>query len=196
MRIFVVGATGVIGARLVPLLVAAGHRVTGMTRSGDERERIEGAGADAVIADVFDADRLRDVVVAARPDVVVSILSDLPDDAGSAASFGDANARVRREGSRNVMDAAGAAHVRRIVAFSVAWPLAGDGGAAVLDMERSVLLAGGVVVRCGRLYGPGTWHVDEVPPPPRIHVDDAALRSVAALDAPPGVMTLIEDDVG
>jgi nucleoside-diphosphate-sugar epimerase len=191
MRIFVVGATGVIGGRLVPQLIGAGHRVTGMTRSAGKVEGIEAAGADAVVGDVFDVGRLRDVVVAAGPDVVLG-----PARRRRARSLVRRRERARpARGLAQRGEAAEAAGVRRIVGFSVAWPLEGDEGAAVTDMERSVLDVGGVVVRCGRLYGPGTWHGDELPAPPRIHVDDAAQRSVAALDAPPGVVTLIEDDV-
>jgi nucleoside-diphosphate-sugar epimerase len=193
VRVFVAGATGVIGVRLVPLLIAAGHHVVGLTRSPEKAASIEAGGARAIVGDIYDADRLRDAALTARPDALVSILSDLPDEASSAAAFGEANARIRREGTRNLLAAARAVRVPRVVAFSVTWPLQGDGGAAVLEMERSVLDAGGVIVRCGRLYGPGTWHTHELPPPPRVHVDDAARRSVAALDAPSGVMVLADD---
>jgi nucleoside-diphosphate-sugar epimerase len=184
MRVFVAGATGVIGVRLLPLLVETGHEVIGMTRIPAKARSIEEAGARAVVCDVYDAGRLRDAVAEARPDVLLNALSDLPDELGDAPDVTGANARMRREGSRLLLEAAKAAAVRRVVAFSVAWPLEGDGGLAVQEMESAVLDAHGVVVRCGRLYGPGTWYVDRRPDPPRIHVDDAARRSLAALDAP------------
>src|SRR4030095_13166234 len=103
-----------------------------------------------------------------------------------------ANARIRREGTRNVIAAARAAGAVRIYAESVAWPRGGAGGAAVEEHERSVLAAGGVVLRYGRLYGPGTYYEREAPPPPRIHVDEAARRTVAALETSSGVITIVE----
>jgi hypothetical protein len=106
--------------------------------------------------------------------------------------FRGANARIRREGTRNLLAAARAAGARRFLAQSVAWPLPGDAGAAVEEMERSVLEAGGVVIRYGQLYGPGTYY-EQAPPPPRVHVDEAARRTVEALAAPPGIVEIVED---
>ena len=71
MRIFLAGATGVIGSRLTPLLVAAGHAVTGTTRSAEKARSLAGSGVEAVVVDVFDGAKLREVVVRARPDVVI-----------------------------------------------------------------------------------------------------------------------------
>jgi hypothetical protein len=79
------------------------------------------------------------------------------------------------------------------VAQSVAWTLPGDGAAAVDDLERMVLDRQGVVVRYGQFYGPGTFHEGGPPPPPRIHVDEAARRTLPALEAPSGVLILVED---
>ena len=87
------------------------------------------------------------------------------------------------------MAAAGPA---RVLAQSIAWQLPGDGGAAVHEMEAMVLGAGGVVLRYGQFYGPGTYHQTEPPPPPRIHIDTAAQETVRALDAPPGVLDQVE----
>ncbi len=195
MRVFVAGATGVIGIRLVPLLAEAGNDVFGMTRNPANAPAIEAMGAKAVVCDAFDAAGVRDAVERARPEVLVNVLSDLPDELEEPAASTGANARIRREGSRILLDAAGASAVGRIVSYSVAWPLEGDEGRAVRDMERDVLDAGGVVVRCGRLYGPGTWYADVLPPPPRIHVDDAARRSLVALEAPSGTIELTDDGI-
>ena len=79
-----------------------------------------------------------------------------------------------------------------MLAQSVAWTLPGEGGAAVLDRERQVLAAGGVVLRYGQLYGPGTYHEQALPEPPRIHVDEAARRTVDSLAVPPGIVLLTE----
>jgi nucleoside-diphosphate-sugar epimerase len=191
-RIFLAGATGVLGVRLVPLLVAEGHAVAAMTRSPDKAPSLLAFGAVPVVCDVFDRRALEEAVVAFRPDVVIDELTDLPDDVSLVSKHADANARMRRVGSRNVLAAARAAHASRIFAQSVAWQLPGDGGVAVAEHERSVLAANGVVLRYGRLYGPGTYFEHETPSPPRIHVDEAARRTVAALDTRSGVVIIVE----
>src|SRR5262252_8157059 len=123
MRFFVAGASGVIGIRLVPLLVAAGHEVAGMTRSPEKAERLQALGAQPVVCDAYDADALREAVVAFAPDVVVNELTDLPD---VQAATNEANARMRREGAANLLAAAHAAGATRFVAQSVAWKPPGD----------------------------------------------------------------------
>jgi nucleoside-diphosphate-sugar epimerase len=189
MRVFVAGASGVIGVRLVPLLVAAGHSVAGMTRSPAKSRRLCDLGAEPVVCDAFDAAALQEVVVAFQPEVVVNELTDLPD---QPAATNEANARIRRQGTRNLLAAAKAAGASRFIAQSVAWQLPGDAGAAVSELERLVLAADGVVLRYGRLYGPGTYFEDEKPEPPRVHVDEAARRTVVALDAASGIVEVAD----
>lgn len=104
-----------------------------------------------------------------------------------------ANARMRRQGTRNLLAAAEAAGATRFIAQSVAWQIPGDGGAAVEEHERAVLDSSGVVIRYGQFYGPGTYFESELPPPPRVHVDDAARRTVPALEEPSGVLVVLED---
>lgn len=190
MRIFVAGASGVIGVRLVPLLVAAGHRVAGMTRSPGKLGRLRDLGAEPVVCNAFDAFALREVVVAFKPEAVVNELTDLPD---QPAAANEPNARMRREGTRNLLDAANAAGASRFVAQSIAWRLPGDAGAAVMELERLVLAADGVVLRYGRLYGPNTYYEDGKPPPPRVHVDDAARRTLPALEAASGIVEVTDE---
>lgn len=190
MRIFLAGATGVIGVRLVPLLAAAGHEVAGMTRSSANTDRLRGLGAEPVVCDVFDADQLTRAVRSFEPDVVLHQLTDLPDDPAEIPAYGPANSRIRREGTRNLLSAAGPA---RVVAQSVAWDLPGDGGEAVREHESAVLGSGGVVVRYGQFYGPGTYHPSSPPDGPRIHLDEAARRTVPLLTAPSGVVVLVEE---
>jgi nucleoside-diphosphate-sugar epimerase len=189
MRVFVAGASGVIGVRLVPLLVAAGHAVAGMTRSPGKVETLRDLGAEPVVCDAFAAGALRAVVVAFQPEAVVNELTDLPD---KPAAISEGNARMRREGTRNLLAAAKAAGASRFIAQSVAWQLSGDAGAAVSELERLVLAADGVVLRYGRLYGPGTYYQGEKPEPPRVHVDEAARRTVAALDASSGIVEVAD----
>lgn len=182
-----------IGARLLPLLLAAGHQVAAMTRSPQKANELRALGAEPVVCDVFDAPALEDAVVSFRPDAVLNELTDLPDDAALIGDFREATARIRREGTRNLLAAARAAGATQFLAQSVAWRLPGDAGDATEELERSVLEAGGVVLRYGRLYGPGTYYEDAPPQPPRIHVDEAAKRTMDALSAPSGVFVIVED---
>jgi len=192
MRIFIAGATGVIGIRLVPLLVADGHEVTGMTRSTQKAGALRELGARPAVCDVYDADDLRDAVVEAGADAIIHLLTDLPDDMDEIDRFAAANARIRREGTRNLLAAASAADASHFLAESLAAKLEGDAGAAVDELERSVLAAAGVVLRYGWLYGPGTYYEREPPDPPRIHIDEAARRTAAAMGEPSGVIHLVE----
>jgi nucleoside-diphosphate-sugar epimerase len=164
-----------------------------MTRLPQRADRLRALGAEPVVCDVFDAAALADAIVSFRPDALLHELTDVPDDAASIPEFGEANARIRREGTRNLLAAARAAGAGRFLAQSVAWRLLGDAGAAVEELERSVLDAGGVVLRCGQFYGPGTYYEQASPPPPRVHVDEAARRTVEALAAPSGVLAIVED---
>ena len=194
MRIFVAGASGVIGTRLVPLLVAEGHVVAGMTRSAGKAGLLAGLGAEPVVADVFDTEALTRAVVSFAPEVIFHQLTDLPDNAGEIAAYGDRNDRMRSEGTRNLLAVAAAAGAARVIAQSISWELPSPSRRAVTAAhERAVLAAGGVVIRYGQLYGPGTYYPSAPPDPPRIHVDDAAHQSLPALTAPAGV-TLVADD--
>lgn len=183
MRIFLAGASGVIGVRLVPLLLAAGHEVAGMTRS--QPELVASLGARPVVCDVYDLPSLRGAVAGFGPDLVLHQLTDLPDRSEELDASRAANARIRDEGTRNLLAAAAGV---RLVAQSIAFPPGAP------EHERLVLDADGVVLRYGRFYGPGTYHAeDALPPPPRVHVDGAARRTVEALDAPRGSVLEIAD---
>jgi nucleoside-diphosphate-sugar epimerase len=193
MRVFVAGATGVVGLPLVRFLVEAGHTVAGMTRSSSKTDLISDLGAQPVVCDVYDAQALSEAVVAFRPDAVIHELTDLPDDISQLRDASANNARIRREGTRNLLAAATNAGATRFIAQSVAWELPGEGGAAKQELETSVLGAGGVVVRYGMFYGPGTYHEHDRPDPPRVHVDEAARRTAALLAAPSGIVEVVED---
>jgi nucleoside-diphosphate-sugar epimerase len=193
-RIFLAGATGVIGIRLVPRLVAAGYEVAGMTRSPAKAGGLRDLGAEPVVCDVFDREALLRVVQDVRPEIVLDELTDLPDEESRIRELVGLNARIRREGTRNLLDAANAAGAERFLAQSVAWELPpGEGADAVHELERTVLEAGGVVLRYGQFYGPGTYYPEQLPPPPRIQIDDAAARTVEVLNAPSGVITIVDE---
>ena len=192
MRVFLAGASGVIGVRLIPLLVRDGHEVAGMTRSPGKAAVLRELGAEPVVCDVFDAGALAQAVTAFGPELVMHQLTDLPDQAERIPEFAAGNNRIRTEGTRNLLAAAAQAGATRFLAQSIAWtPPAG--GEAVAEHERLVLAAGGVVIRYGVFYGPGTYSgADRVPPPPRIQVDEAARRTVALLTAPSGVVVVTD----
>src|ERR1700730_18477510 len=118
MRILLAGATGVIGRPLLTLLMRAGHDVTGTTRSAARAGLIADAGASPVVVDVFDADALRAAGRAAKPEFVIHQLTALPDEAdpGKIAASLAANARIRVEGTPNLIAAAIAAGGRPLVA--------------------------------------------------------------------------------
>jgi nucleoside-diphosphate-sugar epimerase len=194
VRIFVAGATGVIGVRLVPLLVAGGHTVAGMTRSPQQAGLLRELGAEPVACDVFDLAALTQALAGFGPDVVFHQLTDLPDDAADLVRFGGRNDRIRSEGTHNLLTAAAAAQAERVIAQSISWELPGEDRRAVTAAhERAVLRAGGVVIRYGQLYGPGTFYPADPPQPPRVHVDDAARMTLPALGVPAGV-TVVADD--
>jgi nucleoside-diphosphate-sugar epimerase len=182
VRVFLAGASGVIGIRLIPLLTQAGHVVAGMTRTPGKAGEIAGLGAEPVVCDVFDLRALGQAVTAFSPDVVLHQLTDLPDDIGQLAAYGGRNARIRAEGTRNLVAAAADAGAR-VIAQSISWELPNEAGRAVTAAhERMVLAAGGVVIRYGQFYGPGTYYPGEPPAPPRVHVDSAARQTMPALD--------------
>lgn len=194
MRIFLAGASGVIGTRLIPLLAADGHVVAGLTRSAGRAGLLGDLGAEPVICDVYDAPALTATVTAFRPDLVLHQLTDLPDDAADIPQFAGRGRRMRDEGTRNLLAAAQAAGAARVIAQSISWELPGEEAqAATGAFERTVLRAGGAVIRYGQFWGPGTYYPDAPPPRPRIHLDEAARQTVAALGTPPG-LTVVADD--
>ena len=224
MRVFLAGATGVIGRFLVPELIAAGHQVTGLVRRDAQVDVLKTQGADAVQTDVYDAAALKAAVIAARPDVVMHQLTDL-----SSGNFA-ANSTIRKTGTRNLVDAALAAGARRVVAQSIAWAYEGGDSPAVegtpLDLGASMPRLGSVegvaaleeivaevpewvVLRYGTFYGPGTWYskgglmddkarAGELVPNSDVssfvHVEDAAAAAVRALDWPSGPVNIVDDE--
>jgi nucleoside-diphosphate-sugar epimerase len=217
MKVFLAGASGAIGRRLTPLLRQAGHEVTGMTRSADAARALEAAGVRPVVVDVYDADVLSRAMVQVRPDVVMDQLTDLPrvlDDEKQLAAAYPRNARIRIEGTRNLVAAAKAASARRFIVQSAAFAYAPgnephtetdplnltDGPRlvtvrAVAEMEREVLESGmqAVVLRYGLLYGPGTWS-ERPAGKPSLHIDAAADAAVLAVIRGAGIYNIADDD--
>jgi nucleoside-diphosphate-sugar epimerase len=199
------------------MLIAAGYDVTGTTRTLETARQLEAAGVHPVVADVFEADSLKRAVVQARPEIVIHQLTDLPrvlDETQLAASY-QRNARIRIEGTRNLIAAARAAAARRFVVQSVAFAYAAgkepyvetdplnlaDGPRVVTvraaaDMEQQVLASGmeAIVLRYGLFYGPGTWTEGPSRKPP-LHVDAAAQAALLALTrGRTGIYNIADDD--
>jgi nucleoside-diphosphate-sugar epimerase len=185
VRIFVAGATGVLGRPLVPALVEAGHEVTGTTRRPAKIAAIEAAGATGVVCDALDRNAVLAAVREARPEVVIHQLTDLPDSLAKLRKGSPGTNRLRSEGTRHLVDAAVAAGARRVITESIAFLYAPAGppiadeespvwadapepfGAligALRDLERITTGTDGiegVVLRYGALYGPGTWYAPD-----------------------------------
>jgi nucleoside-diphosphate-sugar epimerase len=183
VKVFVAGASGALGRRLVPDLVGAGHTVTGMTRSPDKADAIRSAGARPAVADALDERAVIAAVQEAEPEVVVHELTAIPPrlDLRHIDREFELTNRLRREGTDHLLAAARAAGARRLVAQSFGgWPYAREGGAvkgeddpldpdpppalfdtleAIRYLEATVRGAQGiegVVLRYGPFYGPGT----------------------------------------
>ncbi len=240
MRVFVAGATGAIGSRLVPLLVEAGHQVTGMTRSSKKAEQVRGAGATPAVADALDREAVMRAVKAAAPEAIVHELTAIPDNLDIRhfdREFEITN-RLRTKGLDNLIAAGREVGCRRIVAQSyAAWAYAREGGPvkteedrvdpnppagirrtseAIRYLEQTVTaLSGmtGIALRYGAFYGPGNTlgaggeMVEQVRKRrvpiigggtgvwSFIHIDDAALATLRALEAgQSGVYNIVDDE--
>src|SRR5947209_5578483 len=176
MKVLIAGAGGVIGLALIERLVADGHSVVGLTRSPGRGRAIRAAGGETILCDVLLERQVTDAVAKAAPDAIIHELSSLPSQLDAkrlAAALAPTN-RLRREGTRNLIAAARAVGVQRLVAQSIAFAYAPSGDwvkdetaplalqapppqdelvSAVADLERQVLEASGTVLRYGNLYG-------------------------------------------
>ncbi len=200
------------------MLVADGWHVTGTTRSAERAETLKSLGVEPVIVDVFDPAALSEAVVAARPDVVIHQLTDLPYglDPSKMEAHAPLNRRIREEGTRNLLAAAAASGAHRFIAQSICFIYApglmpfgedaplnlhaegrpGASARAALALEEQVLAAPmtGIALRYGRFYGPGTG-VDLRPTGGPLHVHaaaDAARR--AATRGERGRYNIVEPD--
>jgi nucleoside-diphosphate-sugar epimerase len=215
--VFIAGASGAIGRQLCRLLVDEDYSVIGTTRSPAKAPMLRDVGVEPVVVDVFDAERLIEIVCNAKPQIVVHQLTDLPP-ALDPAQMDQAlvrNARLREIGTHNLVAAAVAAGATRMVAQSLAFvyatgpmpyredaplmlddPAYGETARAVSSLEKQVLTAPltGLVLRYGKLYGPGTGF-DQPPVGSPLHVDDAADAARRALTrGEAGIYNIAEDD--
>lgn len=179
MRVFVAGATGVLGRALVPLLRSVGHEVIALARSSDAAAAVKRAGVEVASADALDRDAMSTAVRQAAPDAVVHLLTAIPaviNPKRMARDFQLTN-WLRTEGTRNLLDAAQEVGVRRVITQGLAYAYDPDGEglaaedtafwcrppaqfaanlAALQELERRTRDADGLVLRFGHLYGPGS----------------------------------------
>ena len=215
--VFLAGASGAIGRRLCRLLVEDGWTVVGTTRVPEKAPMLRELGVEPVVVDVYDEAALTSAVAEARPQAVVHQLTDLPAglDAARMAEGRARNARVREVGTRHLVAAVRAAGAMRMVAQSISFayapgtmpyteeaplnvddPVLGETARAVASLERQVLGGPftGIVLRYGKLYGPGTGFEAARSGGP-LHVDaaaDAARRALTRGSA--GIYNVAQDD--
>ena len=219
-RIFVAGAMGAVGRRLIPILLANGFVIAGTTRDPDRAQRLREAGVEPVIVDVFKRDELFHAVEEFSPEVVVHQLTDLPKDLDPQQMREgiERNAKIRMVGTRNLLDAAVASGAKRFVAQSIAWAYAPgtephvetdplDIGATeprsvsvggVVALEEAALGAKGMistVLRYAHIYGPGTG-ADKAPNDRlSVHVDAAAYAAyLGSISGSGGIYNIAEND--
>ncbi len=176
MRVFVAGATGAIGRALLPQLTAAGHEPIAMTRSVEKADKLRARGVEACVCDAYDAPALERAVGQARPEQIVHLLTDLPQEINPRRFERDvaSTGRLRRIGTRNLLAAGRAAGVTRFIGESIAFAYAAEGTRVkdedapladarlpavvepLAELERQLLEVDGIVLRYGQLYGPGT----------------------------------------
>ncbi|TCO19621.1 nucleoside-diphosphate-sugar epimerase [Kribbella steppae] len=236
MRVFVAGATGVIGNRLVPLLLSTGHDVIGLARSQDAGAGLERLGADVVHADALDHAAMRRAVRVAAPDAVVHLLTAIPariNPKRLSRDLAQTN-RLRTQGTINLVDAAAQAGAKRVITQGSAYVYEPNGPDpatedvpfwhrpptefgpvldALRELEALTAEAGGLVLRIGHLYGPGTTYAPggsfvqqvqnrNVPIVGQgtgtfsfTHIDDAASAIVAALEnTAAGALNVVDDE--
>lgn len=224
MKVFLAGATGVIGRLLVPLLIKAGYDVAGTTRSEAKAEQIAQTGARPLILNALDREAVFAALRAERPDVVIHQMTDL-----AGRDFA-ANTQLRIDGTRNLVDAALTVGVQRMIAESISWvcvpgdrpavetdpidldapPPRNRAMAAVHSLEQTVMqMPIGVILRYGILYGPGTWYSHDGLTTEQVrrgeikatdaitsflHVSDAPEAAAQAFHWPAGIFNIVDDE--
>jgi nucleoside-diphosphate-sugar epimerase len=231
VRVFVAGGSGAIGRRLLPQLVTAGHEVAATTRSPDKTSMLQALGAQPVVLDAFDAAALARAVRAFRPDAVMNQLTDLPKryKPRKLGPYYERTARLRVDVTRTLLDAGAGRFIYQSIAFMYSGkapavvaedaPLAlgapepfGTAVRSTAEGERLALEVGGIVLRCGQLYGPGTYfdYSGDFARQARgrmlpivgsghgifsfVHVDDAAAAAICALERGSGIFNIVDDE--
>lgn len=223
MRIFITGASGVIGRILIPVLVAKGYEVGGMTKSQEKASLLQQLGAIPFVANIFEKEQVQKVFQQFQPDAIIHQVTAL-----SNLNV-EENARIRTIGTRHVAEAAKEVNVKRFIAQSIAW--AYEPGTTIatekdsLDVQaigkRKMTIDGivalenvvqemsnAIILRYGALYGPGTWYAPDGMMAQQfisgkaivndgmtsfIHIEDAVHATVQALDWKEGIYNIVDD---
>ena len=228
MKVFLAGGSGVVGRALIPQLVAAGHEVTATTRRAARAELLSSLGASPVVLDALDREAVLAAVRAAAPEAIIHQLTDLaPVYEPAKASFYGDTGRLRRDATSHLVEAGHETGTQRYVFQSICFmqklegPMVLDEEAPLDDTpvvrstvagEQLILDAGGVVLRYGQLYGPGTYFSRDGDFGRRarrrmlpilgdgggvfsfLHVEDAASAAVAALIRGQGIYNIADDE--
>jgi 2-alkyl-3-oxoalkanoate reductase len=236
MRVFVAGASGAIGEPLIAELLKQGHSVVGMTTNEERAKNLQNQGAEAVIADAFDAMAVEAALRRSNAEVVIDELTSLPKEPGDMPKYAAGDRKLRIEGGGNLFRAAIACGVRRYLQQASGFFLKAEEGkladeSSPLDVHATPGVAAsaqayaqlearlfgskaieGVALRYGFFYGPKTWYYPGEAAANRmmrqqnpvvgkgegvssfVHIYDAAIATVAALAAEPGVYNLVDDD--
>ncbi|ATH61861.1 NAD-dependent epimerase/dehydratase family protein [Staphylococcus pasteuri] len=223
-KIFVTGATGLIGTKLTKRLIEEGHDVAGFTTSENGKEKLESSNVKAYIGDILKYDTIDSAIADFRPEIIINQITDLKNVDMSA------NTKVRVEGSKNLIDAAQKYDVKKVIAQSIGFVYeAGEGLATEetsLDLDstgdRKITVDGVigleeetsrmdeyVVLRFGWLYGPGTWYGKDGMIYNQfidgkvtlsdgvtsfVHLDDAVETSIQALNFDNGIYNVADDE--
>jgi nucleoside-diphosphate-sugar epimerase len=206
MKLFVAGATGVLGRPAVRALIAAGHEVRGIARAEEKAAMLRGYGAEPVTVDLFDPGALKDA--AAGSDVVINLATHIPPLSKAALPGAwNENSRIRTEGSRNLVDAALSAGASRYIQEAICFMYKDHGAGwidenapmavpkfalSLLDAEREAKRfadggGAGVVLRFAQFYAPGAVHTTSM-------IKLAKARIAPALGDPDGYMPMIHID--
>lgn len=204
-KVFVAGATGVIGRSLCKMLVNDGWSVYGTTRSENKTELLKELGVEPIVVDVYDEKKLEDCITKIKPKIVIHQLTDLPAglDPDKMKEALVSNAKLREVGTRNLVNSSKKAGVKKMIAQSIAFvyepaplphteesallnfedPVYGTTSKAVASLEEQVLNAPftGIILRNGLLYGDGTGFNEPVDFVPPVHVEAAAHAAFLAV---------------
>lgn len=217
-KVFVAGASGVVGIPLCTMLVKAGWTVYGTTRSENKTEILINIGVEPIVLDVYDSAKLEKVLLEIKPDIVYHQLTDLPDglDPDKMEEALVSNAKLRVEGTKNLVSASTKAGVSKMIAQSIAFvyepgvlphteespllnfddPVYGSTSKAVASLEEQVINGPfiGIVLRNGLFYGPGTGFDKPVEFLPAVHVEAAAHAALLAINCEKNAIYNIGDN--
>ncbi|MGE7913566.1 NAD-dependent epimerase/dehydratase family protein [Lysinibacillus xylanilyticus] len=224
MKIFVTGATGVIGRGVIAALIEKGYIVGGMTTSASKVEVLQALGATAYVGNILEKERIETILEDFQPNIIIHQITSL-----QHGSIED-NAKVRAIGTRHLVEAVKKMNIQRLIAQSIAWAYEpGDTIASeetsldtnavgkrkftidgIVALENAVQeIHNSVVLRYGSLYGPCTWYgsnglmaqqflngemVMNDGVTSFIHIEDAVKATLEAIEWESGIYNIVDDE--